>query len=318
MRKTALLAALLVASCSSNGIVAPIATTTTGAPTTTTTVPATTTTDPGDFPVTVEADNGPVTIESRPARIVSLSTVATEMLFEIGAGEQVVAVDDQSNHPSEAPTSDLSGFTPNLEALLSYQPDLVVVSNDLGEVVTGLGEVGVPVLLLGAAPTVQDVYRQISILGQATGQTTAAASVNTSIEAELAALVAEVGDRGHGVTFYHEIDSSLYTVTSATFFGEIYKMFGLVNIADEADPDGFGYPQLSGEYVILADPQLIFLANSFYGETAETVAARSGWEVMTAVRNGAVIELDSDVASRWGPRITEFARAVADAVLAHG
>jgi iron complex transport system substrate-binding protein len=119
-----------------------------------------------------------------------------------------------------------------------------------------------------------------------------------------------------GTTYYHELDNTFYTATSSTFFGQIYGMFGLENIADSADDDGsaFGYPQLSSEYIVSADPDLIFLADVLYGESAETVAARPGWDVLTAVRQGNVVELDSDIASRWGPRIVDFAQLVADAV----
>ena len=91
---------------------------------------------------------------------------------------------------------------------------------------------------------------------------------------------------------------------------------GMVNIADDADSDGaaFGYPQLSSEYIVAADPNIVFLADVLYGESLETVAARPGWDVMTAVRNGNIVELDSDVASRWGPRIVDFAQAISDAL----
>jgi iron complex transport system substrate-binding protein len=303
MRRTALVAALLlaVAAC-------------------TTTEPAATTTtlnDPGSaFPVTVEADNGSVTIESRPERIISLSTVATEMLFEIGAGSQVVAVDDQSNYPAEAPVTALSGFTPNLEAILSFDPDLVVITFDPGELVSGLETAGVPVLSYTAAFTVDDVYGQIEALGTATGNFEEAASLNDTIQADLAALVAESGDSGEDVTYYHEIDATYYSATSSTFFGEIYSLFGMVNIADEADSDGAasGYPQLSSEYIVALDPDIVFLADVLYGESLESVGSRPGWDVMDAVRNGNVVELDSDVASRWGPRIVEFARTIAVAL----
>jgi iron complex transport system substrate-binding protein len=122
------------------------------------------------------------------------------------------------------------------------------------------------------------------------------------------------------VTYYHEIDNTLYTVTSSTFFGEIYGLFGMVNIADAADEDGsaFGYPQLSSEYIVADDPEIIFLADVLYGESAETVAERPGWAVMTAVQNGDIVELDSDIASRWGPRIVDLARDIAAALETHG
>lgn len=308
MRRTALIAALTLA----------VAACTAGGTATTTTVG--TTTPAGAFPVTVEADNGSVTVDARPERIISLSTVATEMLFEIGAGPQVIAVDDQSNYPTDAPMTDLSGFTPNLEAILSYEPDLVMITFDPGDLVSGLGTAGVPVLSYTAAFTIDDVYRQIEALGTATGNTDSAAAVNDSIEGDLAAVVAGSGGSGEGVSYYHEIDSTYYSVTSSTFFGEIYGLFGMVNIADEADPDGaaFGYPQLSSEYIVTADPNIVFLADVLYGESAETVGARPGWDVMTAVQNGNIAELDSDVASRWGPRIVDFAQAVADALKEYG
>ncbi|RMH67259.1 MAG: ABC transporter substrate-binding protein, partial [Actinomyces sp.] len=119
------------------------------------------------------------------------------------------------------------------------------------------------------------------------------------------------------ITYYHELDDTLYTVTSGTFVGEIYALFGLENVADPADADGsaFGYPQLSAEYLVDADPDLIFLADTkCCGQSAATVAARPGWDTLTAVREGHVVELDDDIASRWGPRVVDFARAVAAAL----
>ena len=319
MRRTALLAALLVvvSACSPADTAA---TSTTAQPAPNTTRMAETTTTAADgFPVGVEADHGTVTIEERPEAIVSLSAVATEMLFEIGAGPQVVAVDDQSNYPPAAPISDLSGFTPNLEAILSYEPDLVVITFDPGDLIAGLGAAGVPVLSYTAAQSVDDTYSQIEALGAATGNLEAARTVNDGIESGLVEILNTSRICGEGVTYYHEIDSTLYTATSSTFFGEIYGLFGMVNIADEADPDGsaFGYPQLSSEYVVDADPDIIFLSNTLYGESAETVGARPGWDAMTAIQGGNIVELDSDVASRWGPRIIDFAQSISDALRAY-
>ena len=300
MRKTASVAALLLAVTAC----APSASTDT-------------TTQSGlEFPVTVEADNGSVTIEKRPEAIISLSSTATEMLFDIGAGPQVIAVDDQSNYPAGAPMTDLSGVTPNLEAILSLEPDLVVIFFDPGDLIAGLETVGIPVLSYGAALAIDDVYRQIDDLGMATGNVAGAAASNSAIAAGLEVAVTASGDDGEGVTYYHEISSDFYTATSSTFFGEIYALFGMVNIADSADADGsaFGYPQISSEYIVTSNPDIIFLANVLYGESAETVAERPGWDVMTAVQRGHIAELDSDVASRGGPRIVEFAGSVADSL----
>lgn len=292
-------------------------TATTGAPgTTSTTEPVTNTTVAAAFPVTVDADNGTVTIEERPESIVSLSTVATEILFAIGAGDQVVAVDDQSNYPEDAPMTDLSGFSPNIEAILAYGPDLVFITFDPGDLMASLRAAEVPVISFGAAATLDDTYRQIEMTGAATGHVEEAIVVNESIQSDLAKISEEAPDVPEATTYFHEIDANLYTVTSSTFFGQIYSMFGLENIADPADEDGaaFGYPQISSEFVVAADPDLIFLADSLYGESAETVAARPGWDVLTAVQEGHVFEVDSDIASRWGPRIVEFAEAISDAL----
>ncbi len=322
MRRSALLLGLLL-SLAACGAGDGTATTTSTTETSTTQPPpttmslATTTTEEvtGNFPVTIEADNGEVTIEVMPEAIVSLSSTATEMLFAIGAGPQVVAVDDQSNYPSEAPMTELSGITPNVEAILSYRPDLVVIGYDPGELGASLEAAGVPVINYSAAVTIDDVYSQIEGLGAVSGHVEEAATVSDAIADDLAE-IAEEAPAAEGVTYYHELDNTLFTATSSTFFGQIYGLFGLENIADAADEDGsaFGYPQLSSEYVVAADPDIIFLADTLYGESAETLAARPGWGVLTAIEEGHVVELDSDIASRWGPRIVDFAQSVSDAI----
>lgn len=323
-RSSLLLAILLTLTACGTGNGAATTTTTNDGPTTqppvsTTTLVATTTEAlSAEFPVTIEADNGEVTIEETPGAIISLSSTATEMLFAIGAGSQVVAVDDQSNYPADAPTTDLSGFTPNVEAILSYEPDLVVIGYDPGELVSSLEAADVDVITYSAAVTIEDVYRQVEALGAATGRVDDAEVVSESIADDLARISEEAPD-ADGVTYYHELDNTLFTATSTTFFGQVYGLFGLENIADAADEDGsaFGYPQLSSEYVVSADPDIIFLADTLYGENADTIAARPGWDVLAAVRNGNVVELDSDIASRWGPRIVDFAQSVSDAIEAY-
>ncbi|MEC8953383.1 MAG: ABC transporter substrate-binding protein [Actinomycetota bacterium] len=250
-------------------------------------------------------------------RIVSISTVATEMLFAIDAGDRVVAVDSMSNYPAEAPTTDLSGYQPNVEAILGFAPDLVVLSYDPGDVVAGLEAAGVATLLQGAAYTLADTYDQITALGAITGNVDEAAALVAGMQSEMAELAASVQERDETLSYYHELDDTLYTVTSSTFIGEVYALAGLVNVADAADPDGasWGYPQLSAEYLLDADPDLIFLADTrCCSQTAVTVAERPGWETLTAVTNGTVIELDDDVASRWGPRIVHLLRVIVDSV----
>lgn len=267
------------------------------------------------FPVTVEGGSGKkLTITSRPERIVSLSPTATEMLYAIGAGDQVEAVDDQSNFPPQAPRTKLSGFQPNVEAIAGYRPDLVVLSNDEQDVVAGMDRLSIPTLLLPAAQKLDDSYAQIGLLGKVTGHTAQATETTTKMKADIAGIVAAIPDRAAPLTYYHELDDTLFTVTSKTFIGQIYSLAGLENIADEADKDGSGYPQLSAEYLVKADPDLIFLADTkCCGQSAQTLAKRSGLGDLGAVKRGEVIPLDDDIASRWGPRVVDLLRTVADA-----
>jgi iron complex transport system substrate-binding protein len=238
------------------------------------------------------------------------------VLFAIGAGEQVVAVDEYSNHPEEAPTTDLSGYEPNVEAVAAFDPDLVVVSDDLNDVVSALTAVEIPVIHLPAAATVDDSYAQIEQLGAATGHVGEAAQLVASMQTRIEELTASVPDTEQPLTYYHELDGTFFTVTSATFVGEIYGLAGLENIADRAEAAEDLYLQLSAEYIIDADPDLIFLADTkCCGESAETVAARPGWDQLTAVTTGTVVPLDDDIASRWGPRIVDFLEAVVGAVV---
>jgi iron complex transport system substrate-binding protein len=266
-------------------------------------------------PTTPAAAASPTTpaAAASPTKIISLSPSLTETLFAIGAGEQVIAVDALSNYPADAPVTDLSGFEPNVEAIAQYEPDLVVVSDDLNNVVSGLQALDIPVMHLPAAVTLDDTFAQIEQLGAATGHVADAAAVVADMQTRIDDVLATAPDEA--LTYYHELDSTLFSVTSKTFIGEVYSSFGLVNIADAADTDGTGYPQLSAEYLLEQDPDLIFLADTkCCGESAATAAARPGWSELAAVQNGNVIELDDDIASRWGPRVVEFFEAIAAAI----
>ncbi len=248
-----------------------------------------------------------------PHRIVSLSPSTTESLFAIGAGRQVVAVDNQSDYPKSAPRTNLSGYTPNLEAIAGYHPDLVIVSGDEGGVIEGLKRLGIRVVLQAAPKELNGAYGEIRQLGALTGHKKNAARLVARMKARIAHIVK--GSRRPKLTVYHELDPTYYSVTSKTFIGRIYALFGLRNIADAADSTGSGYPQLSAEYIVSADPRLIVLADSrCCGQTAETVASRPGWSGIAAVREHAVIAVDDSIASRWGPRIVDFVAAVGKAL----
>ncbi|MFI5055953.1 MAG: ABC transporter substrate-binding protein [Actinomycetota bacterium] len=267
------------------------------------------------FPVTIEAANGPVTIESAPTKVVSISPTATEMLFAIGAGDQVVAADSYSDYPAAAPTTDLSAYEPNVEAIAAYDPDLVVYSDDLGDLQKSLDKLHIPALQQPAAAAIDDVYAQLEQLGQATGRTTEAQAQIDDLQAKVAAVSASVGDQGSGMTYYYELDDTYYSVTSDTFIGNLLGLLGMKNIADEAKGASSGYPQLSAEYIVAADPELVLLADTkCCGQDAASVAERPGWADLKAVQHDGVVELDDDIASRWGPRIVQLLQEVGDAV----
>ncbi|WP_248959559.1 ABC transporter substrate-binding protein [Sphaerisporangium perillae] len=266
------------------------------------------------FPVTVQAGNGPVTIAGKPTQIVSLSPSSTESLFAIGAGPQVIAVDDQSTYPAEAPKTDLSGFKPNAEAIIAKKPDLVVLANDTGGIVAALTKVGIPVLLEPAATKLEESYDEIADLGAATGNKAKADEVAAGMKAQIEQLAA-AAPKDKKLSYFHELDSTPYSVTSSTFIGQIYGLFGLTNIADQAPDAAGGYPKLSSEFVAKADPDLIFLADTkCCGQSKETLAKRPGWRDLSAIKKDQVIQVDDDIASRWGPRVVDFAKAVDQAV----
>ena len=252
-----------------------------------------------------------------PERVVSLSPTHTEMMFAIGAGDLLVAVDDFSSHPAEALElpNELSGFEPNVEAIAAFEPDLVLIGDDFTGLGDQLAELDIESWDGPAAVTISDTYEQIEQLGAATGNEAEAAELVSSMQTRIDEIIAAAPQPEAPLTYYHELDPTYYSADSSTFIGEVYGLLGLVNIADADESDSFGYPQLNAEVIIDANPDLIFLADTkCCAESAETVAVRPGWDVIAAVENGNVIEMDDDIASRWGPRIVDYLEAVAAAV----
>jgi iron complex transport system substrate-binding protein len=265
------------------------------------------------FPVIVHAANGDITITKQPTRIVSLSPTATEDLWAVGAAKQVVAVDEDSDYPKGVPTTKLSGFTPNAEAVAGYNPDLVIVSND-GGIVSQLQKLGLTVLLEPAVDNMAQAYDEIRQIGAATGHAPQATTVVRGMESQLTKLIRSVPKTRRHLRIYHELDPTYYSATSATFIGRVYRLFGFTNIADAADAGHTGYPQLSAEYILQSNPQLVVLADSVCcGQNAATVGGRPGWQNVAAVKQHRVVAVNDSVASRWGPRLVDFVRAVARA-----
>jgi iron complex transport system substrate-binding protein len=271
------------------------------------------------FPLTIKTTVGPVTIKALPTRIVSLSPTATEDLYAVGAGKQVVAVDLSSNYPPGVPKTSLNGVTPNVEAIANYDPSLVVTYADAGGLVAGMKKLGVPVLIEPTVTSIAGAYAQIEQLGQVTGHAGGARAVVAGMQQQIAADLKKAGTTHSDLSYFWEVSANpYYSATSKTFIGSIVGMFGLKNIADPADKaSDFGYPQLTEEYIVTRKPQIIFLTDNQPndgGQSPAIVAARPGWSAIPAVKNHEIIALNDDVASRWGPRLPQLVARIAAAI----
>ncbi len=268
------------------------------------------------FPVTIATAGGKVRLTSRPDVIVSLSPTATEMLYAIGAGRQVKAVDSDSDYPANAPHTKLSAYQPNAEAIAAYKPDLVIISNDIGGITAKLNALAIPVLDLPAAANVSGVYREFTQLGAATGHVAQASAEDQKLKADVSQIISAEPHHSAPLTYYYELGvDPYYSVTDSTFIGSLLSLLGMKSIADTAKGAAAagGYPSLSAEYILKANPDYIILSDtgSAGGQSAATVSARPGWPVLTAVKDKHIIDLNADIASRWGPRIVQLLQTVA-------
>jgi len=262
------------------------------------------------FPVEVTDSVGnTVSLEEPPQRIASLSAGHTEILYAIGAGDQVAAVDNTSDCPSvvaEFPKVD--AFTPSVEQIAALEPDLVLIFFDPGDLQSSLQGLGIPVLNLAAPESVEGVYDQMALLGEATGHSADAEGVAGAMKEAVADVLSQVQDASEAPAVFHEVDNMYFSAGSGTFIGDLYAMLGAENIADAT---GQAYPQMSAEAIIQADPDVIVLADEDAGVTPETVKARPGWESIAAVKNDRVYVVDPDIISRPGPRLVEALRTLA-------
>ncbi|MEI6200072.1 MAG: ABC transporter substrate-binding protein [Actinomycetota bacterium] len=261
------------------------------------------------------------TVPAVTHRIVSLSPTATEMLYAIGAGGQVVAVDSLSTYPAEVAdkVTKMSAYEPSVEAIIGYTPDVVLISNDMNKITEQLQSISsqkITVWTGAAAATLDDVYKQITELGALTGHEKDAATLIESMKSRITKATENISANMSAQSYFYELDNTLYSVTSNTFVGALLKPFGFTNVADGVDA-GNDYPQLNAEAIVKANPSVIFLADTKCCATnAAEVAKRPGWTGIDAVKNGHVVELDDDVASRWGPRVVDLVEQFAAAMTA--
>ena len=265
------------------------------------------------YPLTIKFGGYTTKIAKKPTKIISLSPSATEIFYAVGAGSQILAVDNLSNYPAGAPISEISAFEPNVEAILAKKPDLVLLSIDstkAPQIRNALVKLGIPVLMEKAPATLNDVYAENTLLAKVTDRQEGAVKLNAAMAKSIKDVLAKA-KKSSKIRIFHELDDTYYSVTSNTFIGKVYKDFGAVNISDAASgADNSGYPQLSAEYLLKSDPQVIFLADAQYGVTADSVSKRAGWSQISAVKNKKIVELPADVPSRWGPRLVDFYKLI--------
>ena len=269
------------------------------------------------YPITIKFGGYSTTIAKKPTKIISLSPSATEIFYAIGAGSQILAVDNLSNYPANTPLSEISAFEPSVEAILAKKPDLVLLSIDstkAPQIRNALVKLGIPVLMEKAPATLKDVYAENTLLGRVTDRQAGAVKLNASMAKSIKDILAKA-KKSSKIRIFHELDDTYFSATSNTFIGKVYKSFGVVNIADAAaGADNSGYPQLSAEYLLKSDPQVIFLADAQYGVTADSVSKRAGWSQISAVKNKKIVELPADIPSRWGPRLVDFYKLIGDSL----
>lgn len=256
-----------------------------------------------------------VKLESAAQRIVSLAPSNTEILFALGAGDQVVGRDEVSDYPEAAlalPTvGGWSGFS--AEAIVALEPDLVLAAeiND-PELVAELEKLGVTVYYLSNPKTLEDLYTNIEIVATLTGRD--ATKLTDSLKARVAAVDEKLASVKEKPVVFYEIDatdpSKPYTAGPGTFIDLLIARAGgqnVVTLAGITDP----YPQIGLEQLVLTPPDIILLGDAAYGQSAETVAARQGWDALKAVIDGKIFPFDDNLVSRPGPRLIDGLEALA-------
>ena len=250
-----------------------------------------------------------VTLNGPAQRVISLAPSNTEILFAIGAGDQVVGRDQLSDYPEAAKnvTDVGSAFEAlDTETIVSLTPDLVLAAEiNTPEQVKQLEDLGLTVYYLNNPLTLEDMYGNLEIVAQLTGHEDETASLIESLKARVAAVDEKIAPISSRPGVFYELDGTdpakPFTAGKGTFIKQLIDRAGGYNIASELD----GYPQISLEQVVAADPAFIILGDARYGVTPESIAQRPGWENLTAVKNGKVLPFNDDLVSRPGPRLVD-------------
>lgn len=282
-----------------------------------TAVPATPTEDASTFPVTRTDDLGrDITVEARPERIVSLAPSNTEILFAIGAGEQVVGVTEHCNYPPEVQErTSVGGFSAknlSVETIVAQEPDLVVSAGSIQQpVIDALTDAGITVFALDPS-SIDDVYANIETVGAITGHSEEARTVIDDVQSRITAVTDVTDDIPAGeqpAVFYEVWNEPLMTAGPTTFIGALIDLAGGKNIFADVEED---YPQVSTERVVQRNPDIILGPDSHSDQlTVAAISERPGWEDIDAVQNDQIYLIDGDIVSRAGPRLAQALETIA-------
>jgi len=266
------------------------------------------------FPTTVtDFQNRSVTVAQRPERIVSIGPSITEFLFALGAGPRVVGADDFSDEPAAAKQVEkVGGIKVNFEKVVSLKPDLVLSVKFSDGTIEKLASAGLLVLVVDPQ-SAGDVARTAILLGRAVGSDGNAMA--RDIQKRIDDVRAKTSTATTKPRVYHEIDASdptkIFTVGPGSYIHDLIEIAGGQNIAARA---ASAYPQLSAEEILRSDPEIIVLAAAEYSAKPDQVAARTGWSVISAVKNKRIVTIAPNLINRPGPRVGEAAEAYAKLV----
>ena len=246
--------------------------------------------------------------ENDEIKIISLSTTHTEIIQSLGAENTLVGVDAFSE--VDFPVEVIDAYTVTAEELVPLNPDVVIIAFDFNGIVEGLEAQEINYVLLPPARNLDDVYAQITNIGEMVNKKSEASSTIRDMKLEINRIINN--SNYQDITVYHEIGYSygIYSVNSESLIGEIYNLLGVTNIANsEEDPYGSGYPALSEEMVIESDPDFIVVGHSDY--LNKDLSIRDGWSDISAVQNSRVFFLDDTLASNWGTTTLQLVEVLA-------
>ena len=248
------------------------------------------------------------TQENDEIKIISLSTTHTEIIQSLGAENTLVGVDAFSE--VDFPVEVIDAYTVTAEELVPLNPDVVIIAFDFNGIVEGLEAQEINYVLLPPARNLDDVYAQITNIGEMVNKKSEASSTIRDMKLEINRIINN--SNYQDITVYHEIGYSygIYSVNSESLIGEIYNLLGVTNIANsEEDPYGSGYPALSEEMVIESNPDFIVVGHSDY--LNKDLSIRDGWSDISAVQNSRVFFVDDTLASNWGTTTLQLVEVLA-------